>query len=67
MHCFIDITEIYKSEAQKAKFHYQKVIMQNITHNLITPLNSIVSTNDICKVNIHKLKDSIISPTLETE
>jgi len=34
---------------------------------LKTPLNSILSTNDICTVNIRKLKESIPDPTIETK
>lgn len=44
---FIDFTQVQESEKQKLEIKFKNVFLSSMSHNLKTPLNSLILNNEI--------------------
>jgi signal transduction histidine kinase len=44
---FIDFTQVQESEKQKLEIRFKNVFLSSMSHNLKTPLNSLLLNNEI--------------------
>ena len=52
MHILTDVTDMHDAQRHKARAHFQRMMMNNVSHEFKTPLNAIISS---AHINIHKL------------
>ena len=63
---FIDITKVQESEKQKLEIKFKNIFLSSMSHNLKTPLNSLIINNEILETQL-KNKSTLAYEIMSTD
>ena len=59
MHILSDVTELHQAQRDRARAHFQRMMMNNVSHEYKTPLNAIISSTQLTMAKLAALGEQV--------
>ena len=59
MHILTDVTDMQQAHRDKARHHFQRVMMRNVSHEYRTPLNAIITSAQLNMRRLTRLANTV--------